>query len=134
MRKVLRLVMLVFLLLVFSLAQTALAKDVTKITVVIKNDSGKPVDRANVIVRFSGRSIAKLGKKVRTTWEMRSTQEGVAEIPELPKGKILVQVTAKGFQTFGQTFDVTEDERTIDVTLNPPQQQYTADPTPVIKK
>ena len=125
---------LLALLLVFPLLQTALAKDVTKITVVIKNDSGKPVDRANVIVRFSGRSIAKLGKKVRTTWEMRSTQEGVAEIPELPKGKILVQVTAKGFQTFGQTFDVTEDERTIDVTLNPPQQQYTADPTPVIKK
>jgi len=125
---------LLLLLLVFPLLQTALAKDVTKITVVIKNDSGKPVDRANVIVRFSGRSIAKLGKKVRTTWEMRSTQEGVAEIPELPKGKILVQVTAKGFQTFGQTFDVTEDERTIDVTLNPPQQQYTADPTPVIKK
>ena len=125
---------LLALLLVFPLLQTALAKDLTKITVVIKNDSGKPVDRANVIVRFSGRSVAKLGKKVRTTWEMRSTQEGVAEIPELPKGKILVQVTAKGFQTFGQTFDVTEDERTIDVTLNPPQQQYTADPAPVIKK
>jgi hypothetical protein len=105
-------------------------KDLTKITVVVTNNSGKPVERANVLVKFGGRSIVKLGHKVVTTWEMRSTQEGVAEIPEMPKGKILVQVTAKGFQTFGQTFDVTEDERTIEVTLNPPQQQYSANPVP----
>jgi hypothetical protein len=106
------------------------AKDLTKLTVVITNDQGKPVERANVLVKFGGRSIVKLGKNVRTTWEMRSTQEGVAEIPDMPKGKILVQVTAKGFQTFGQTFDVSEDERTIEVKLNPPQEQYTANPVP----
>ena len=102
------------------------AKDLTKLTVMIKNERGTPVQRANVRVRFEGRPIAKLGRKVVTSWEMRSTQQGVADIPELPKGKILVQVTAKGFQTFGQTFDVTEDERTIDVTLNAPQAQYSA--------
>jgi hypothetical protein len=100
--------------------------DLTKLTVVVTNDNGKPVSRAAVIVRFSGRSIVKLGRKVRTSWEMRATQEGVADIPEMPKGKILVQVTAKGFQTFGKTFDVTEDERTIEVKLNPPQPQYSA--------
>jgi len=121
MRKVLLLILLAFPL---------LAKDLTKLTVVVTNDSGKPVERANVLVKFGGRSIVKLGKNVRTTWEMRSTQEGVAEIPDMPKGKILVQVTAKGFQTFGQTFDVSEDERTIEVKLNPPQEQYTANPVP----
>ena len=78
----------------------------------------------------AGVRLRSLGKTVRTTWEMRSTQEGVAEVPEMPKGKILVQVTAKGFQTFGKTFDVSEDERTIEVKLNPPQEQYTANPVP----
>jgi hypothetical protein len=118
------------LLLALMITGPLLGKDLTKITVVITNTSGKPVERANVLVKFGGRSIVKLGHKVVTTWEMRSTQEGVAEIPEMPKGKILVQVTAKGFQTFGQTFDVTEDERTIEVKLNPPQSQYSANPVP----
>lgn len=103
-----------------------LAADLTKLTVVVTNASGKPVDRADVIVKFAGRSILKLGVKVRTSWEMRSSQEGVARIPDLPKGKILVQVIARNYQTFGQTYDVTEDEKTIEIKLNPPQEQYSA--------
>jgi len=55
-----------------------------------------------------------------------TNQDGEAKIPSIPQGKILVQVIAKGYQTFGQTFDVNEDEKTLDVTLNPPQQQYSA--------
>lgn len=104
----------------------AVAKDLTKLEVNVKDASGKPVSRANVIVRFGGRKIAKLGHKVNTQWEMRTTQEGTADIPEMPKGTILVQVTAKGYQTYGQSFEVTEDERTIEVTLLPPQKQYSA--------
>ncbi|MDP9112862.1 MAG: carboxypeptidase-like regulatory domain-containing protein [Acidobacteriota bacterium] len=114
------------LFLVLFLSLPMVAADVTKMKIVVINDLGKPVERANVIVRFGGRSAVKLGKMVRTTWEMRSSQEGVADIPEIPKGKILVQVTAKGYQTFGQTFEVNEDERTIEVRLNPPQPQYSA--------
>jgi len=102
------------------------AADLTKIKVVVTNQAGKPVDRANVIVKFEGRSIRKLGHKVKTSWEMRASQEGVANIPELPKGKILVQVIAKNYQTFGQTFEVEDDERTIEITLNPPQEQFSA--------
>ena len=51
---------------------------------------------------------------------------GEARIPSIPQGKILVQVIAKGYQTFGHTFDISEDEKTLEVTLNPPQQQYSA--------
>ena len=107
------------------LAVPVLAKDVTRIKVVVTDNSGKPVDRANVIVKFGGRSIVRLGRNMRTSWEMRSSQEGVANIPELPKGKIMVQVTARNYQTFGQTFEVEEDERTIEVKLSLPQAQYT---------
>jgi hypothetical protein len=85
------------------------------------------VDRADVVVKFvEGRSVVKFGKKIRTSWEVHTTQEGTAEVPEIPKGKILIQVIAKNYQTFGQTFDVAEDEKTVEVTLSPPQQQYTA--------
>jgi hypothetical protein len=37
-----------------------------------------------------------------------------------------VQIIAKEYQTFGQNFDVDEEEKTIDIKLNPPQPQYSA--------
>jgi hypothetical protein len=118
--------LLLILLLALPLSFPASAADLTKLTIVVTTKSGRPVDRADVIVRFGGRSVVKLGKMVRTTWEMRSSQEGVAEIPEMPKGNIRIQVIAKGYQTFGGSFDVDEDERTIEIKLNPPQKQYSS--------
>lgn len=109
------------------LALPIMAADMTKVRVKVTNLDGKPVDRASVIVKFvKGHSVVKLGKKVMTHWEMRTNQEGIAKIPELPQGELLVQVIAKGYQTYGGTFDVAEDEKTIEVKLNPPQQQYSA--------
>jgi len=99
----------------------------TKLTIQVKDQAGKPVDRASVVVRFmEGRSIAKLGRHVRTTFELRTNQEGEANVPEIPQGKIRVQVIAKNYQTFGQIFEVTAPEKTVPITLNPPQQQYSA--------
>jgi hypothetical protein len=99
----------------------------TTLTVAVKNPYDNPVDNASVIVKFvKGRSKVKLGKKVRTTWETRTNQQGLAKIPPIPQGSILVQVIAKGYQTFGQTFDIGEDQKTIEVKLNPPQAQYSS--------
>jgi hypothetical protein len=118
--------LLLILALALPLSFPASADDITKLKIVVTTRSGRPIDRADVIVRFGGRSLVKLGKMVRTTWEMRSSQEGVAEIPDMPKGKIRIQVIAKGYQTFGDTFEVSEDERTIEIKLNPPQKQYSS--------
>jgi len=99
----------------------------TKLRIEVKSLYDKPVERASVIVRFvAGRSKAKFGKKIRTHWELRTNQEGVAAIPPIPQGKIVVQVIAQGFQTFGGEFKVEEEEKTIEVKLNPPQPQYSA--------
>jgi len=99
----------------------------TRLRIQVRNYNGKPVDRASVVVRFvEGRSPAKLGKKIITQWEVRTNQEGIVKIPPIPQGKILIQVIAKGYQTFGQTFEVAEEEKTIEIRLNPPQPQYSA--------
>src|SRR4051812_36228355 len=103
------------------------AAPMTKLKIDVRTLSDKPVDRAAVIVQFvEGRSIVKLGKKIQTRWEVRSNQEGLAKIPAIPQGKIRVQVIAKGYQTFGQVFDVDEEEKTLKIQLNPPQPQYSA--------
>src|SRR5262249_28972737 len=90
-----------------GLVASGMAAPMTKINIVVKNQAGKPVDHASVVVRFvQGHSVVKLGKAIRTTFELRSNQEGEARIPSIPQGKILVQIIAKGYQTFGQTFDI----------------------------
>jgi len=108
-------------------AATALAAPMTKLSIQVKTQSGRPIDRASVVVRFiRGHSVVKLGKAVRTTFELRTNQEGEANIPTIPQGQIRIQVIAKGYQTFGQVFDVDEEQKIIPITLNPPQQQYSA--------
>jgi hypothetical protein len=102
------------------------AVPMTKLNMVVTTESGRPIDHASVVVRFvRGHAVFKL-KKLRTTYELRTNQDGEAKVPEIPQGEIRIQVIAKGFQTFGQIFDVTEEEKTIDITLNPPQQQYSS--------
>lgn len=99
----------------------------TTLRVEVRSHADKPVERASVVVDFvKGRSVAKFGKKIRTHWEMRTTQEGVAKIPPIPQGKVRIQVIAKGYQTFGEIYDVDEEEKTIEIKLNPPQAQYSA--------
>src|SRR5262244_3784592 len=99
--------MRVRLILLPLLALSAWAADTTKLSIEVKTEGGRPVDRAAVVVRFvEGRSVVKLGKKIRTQWELRTNQEGMASIPSIPQGKVLVQVIAKGYQTFGQVFEV----------------------------
>ncbi len=99
----------------------------TKLRIHVRSLSDKPVDRAAVIVQFvEGRSVLKLGKKIHTRWEVRTNQDGIAKIPAIPQGKIRIQVIAKGHQTFGEVFDVAEEEKTLQIKLNPPQPQYSA--------
>jgi uncharacterized GH25 family protein len=102
---------------------TLVAGDTTTLTIHVTNLAGKPISNASVIVKFIEGSIVKLNKSHKE-WELRTSEEGIAKIPPLPQGKILVQVIAKNYQTFGGNFDVQVDEKVIDVVLNPPQKQY----------
>jgi hypothetical protein len=99
----------------------------TTLTIEVKTPAGKPVEHASVIVKFvKGHSVFKLGKKIRTEWELQTNQEGRAKIPPIPQGSILIQVIAKNYQTFGGTFEVDDEQKTIEIKLNSPQPQYTA--------
>jgi uncharacterized GH25 family protein len=105
------------------------AADQTNLKVVVTNQAGKPVDNASVIIKFvQGRSAVKLGAKNRKEWDMKTNQEGAVKVPSIPQGKILIQIIAKNYQTFGETFEVDQEEKTIEIKLNPPQAQYTAHP------
>jgi hypothetical protein len=101
----------------------------TTIKVVIKNQFDKPVENAAVILDFLGsRNYAKLGRHKRIHWELKSNQEGIAHFPPVPEGTVQLQVIDKKYQTYGQKLDVSGEEKIVDITLNPPQTQYSAHP------
>lgn len=110
----------------FALAVPALADPpMATLRVEVKTGKDRPIDRASVVIDFvEGRSVIKLGKKIRTHWETRTNQDGVAKLPPVPQGKVRIQIIAKGYQTFGGIYDVNEEEKTIEIKLNPPQSQY----------
>jgi uncharacterized GH25 family protein len=114
-----------------SLPLIAAGSEKTSVTVNVKDQHDKPLDNATVILDFLGsRQITKLGKRRQTHWEVHTNQEGLAHFPPVPQGTIQLQVVAKNHQTFGKKFDIDTDQKAIDVKLNPPQEQYTANPAP----
>ena len=105
------------------------AGNLTTLKIAVKTLSGKPIDRADVILHWNANPKhprSSFGRKVRTQFEVRSNQEGMANFPSVPQGSIRIQIIAKGYQTFGQVYDIDEEEKTIEVKMNPPQQQYTS--------
>ena len=119
MRNVLRLV----LLLAFCLPSFA-DSDFTRVTVVVTDERGKPIDRANVRLVFKQGRRKLTMKKIRRSWELKTSQEGTAKLPGIPKGDIMIQVTAKNHQSFGDTFTIEEDEKEVAITLKAPQAPY----------
>jgi len=114
-----------FVLLIAGVTPAVADAPMARIKIEVRTLSGKPVDRAAVVIDFvEGRSVVKLGKKITTHWEVRTNQDGLAKIPAIPQGKVRVQVIGKGYQTFGQIYDVADEEKTIEVRLNPPQVQH----------
>jgi hypothetical protein len=100
----------------------------TKLTVQVNSvDTGKPIDRASVIVRFRhGLNPVKM-KKIITNWETKTNQMGSVTIPEIPMGQITIQIIADHYQTFGDVFELTMPDQIIAIKLNPPQAQYSED-------
>jgi 5-hydroxyisourate hydrolase-like protein (transthyretin family) len=99
----------------------------TRLTVeVTSSDTGKPVDRASVVVRFRHGLNVNL-KKTLTNWETKTNQQGRVSIPAIPQGEITIQVIATNYQTFGDVYELNQDEQTVEIKLNRPQPQYSED-------
>ena len=115
-------------ILLCSLSLLEAAGSGTKLTVQVNSvDTGRPIDRASVIVRFRhGLNPVKM-KKITTSWETKTNQMGNVTIPEIPMGEVTIQIIADHYQTFGDVYELNMPEQTIAIKLNPPQPQYSED-------
>lgn len=104
------------------LALAASAQDNTsslKFTV-LKADSGKPVRNASVVLH----PVNKDGHQAKGGFELKTDAEGVTSFDGAPYGKLRVQVLARGFQTYGDDFEIEKPQQEIVIKLHRPQPQY----------
>ena len=114
-------------ILIVLCALPAFTAEKTRLKVQVNSaDTGKPIDRASVVVKFRhGRNVNL--KKIITNWETKTNQEGNVMIPSMPQGEVQIQIIAQNYQTFGNIYQLTEPEQTIEIKLNRPQPQYSED-------
>jgi hypothetical protein len=114
-------------LLMWALAAAYGDTPMTKILIQVKTESGRPIEGAEVVVHFSeGRSALHLGKNVIIDYDLHTNQKGEAKIPAIPQGKIKFLVSRNGYQSYGQVLEIKEEDKTLEIVLNPPQPQYSA--------
>ena len=86
---------------------------------VTAGEENRPVDNASVYVRFEQGRRHKL-----VEMNLKTNQDGSVKVPEVPRGKILIQVVATGWKTFGQWYVLEKEEETIKIKLEKPPRWY----------
>ena len=89
---------------------------------VVGGDSDTPVENASVYLKYVEERKLRKDKKIQLN--VKTNREGVAHIPDAPKGKVLVQVIAEGWKTYGKWVEITEPRQVIKVKLEKPPRWY----------
>ncbi len=85
-------------------------------------EKNAPVENASVYVKFVEQRRLKKDKKYELN--VKTNREGVAHVPDSPEGKVLIQVIAEGWKTFGRWYEITEAQQTIQIHLEKPPRWY----------
>ena len=85
-------------------------------------DNDKPVDSASVYVRFPKTRM--FGREKLPEMDLKTNREGMVKVPNVPRGKVLVQVMAPGWRTYGRWYDLDQPEQTIKIKLEKPTRWY----------
>jgi hypothetical protein len=95
----------------------------TRLTIVVTGgDDKKPIDSASVYIRYVEEH--KHGKDKKVEMNLKTNQSGICHVPVIPPGKFVVQVIADGWKTFGEYYDISQTEQTINITLVRPPKWY----------
>lgn len=85
-------------------------------------DSDVPVENASVYLKYVEERKLRKDKKIELN--VKTNRDGVAHVPDAPMGKVLIQVIAEGWKTYGKWIEITEPRQTIKVKLEKPPRWY----------
>ena len=98
------------------------AAPANKLTIeVTGGDESRPIENASVYVKTVEEHLIK-DKKFEVN--VKTNLKGVAHVPDAPTGRILIQVVADGWKTYGHWYDVTDLKQVIKIHLEKPPKWY----------
>lgn len=90
--------------------------------VVTSEEKGEPIENAVVYVKFKEERLLRRDKQ--REWNTKTNQNGKAVFPELPEGRVLVQVVATGWKTYGRFHTLRGPKHILEIKLKPPRKWY----------
>ncbi len=95
----------------------------TRLKIRVTDPNDKPVGNASVYVRYYTSGGFLRHDKLEEL-NFKTNQDGSVKVPEIPQGKILIQVIAKGWHTYGKWYEVSQSEQSVPIKLDPPPHWY----------
>jgi hypothetical protein len=96
---------------------------VARVTIeVAGGESNQPVENASVYLKYV--EERKLKRNKTTELNVKTNREGTAHVPDTPLGRVLIQVIADGWKTYGRWYDISDANQTIKVHLEKPPKWY----------
>src|SRR5260370_41682421 len=85
-------------------------------------EKNTPIDNASVYIKFVQERLLKKDKK--HEMNVKTNPDGVAHGPDPPMGKVLIQVVAEGWKTFGRWYEIEDISQPIQIRLERPKHWY----------
>jgi hypothetical protein len=99
------------------------AATVKKLTIEVSGgEKNVAVENASVYLKYA--EERKLRKDKKFALNVKTNRDGTAHIPDPPLGKVLIQVVAEGWKTFGEYYDLGDAGTVIKIHLDRPRKWY----------
>jgi hypothetical protein len=85
-------------------------------------DKNIAVENASVYLKFT--EERKLGKDKKYELNVKTNRSGVAHIPDPPIGRVLIQIVAEGWKTYGKYYELSDAGEVIKIHLDRPPKWY----------
>ncbi|MGA8224840.1 MAG: hypothetical protein WB780_24570 [Candidatus Acidiferrales bacterium] len=95
---------------------------ITKLRILVTGGD-KPVGNASVYVKYNEPGGLFHREKL-AEMSFKTNEDGSVKVPEVPRGRVLIQVIAKGWHTYGKWYDIETEGQTIEIKLEEPHHWY----------
>jgi hypothetical protein len=84
-------------------------------------DADKPIENASVYLKTQQ---DRLLKDKKTEVNVKTNMQGIAHIPQPPLGRVLIQVVAEGWKSYGHWYDIADSSQVVKIHLDRPPKWY----------
>ena len=98
-------------------------RPITRLTIeVTGGDKNVVVENASVYVKYVEEHAITKDKKLELN--VKTNASGIAHVPAAPTGRVLIQVIADGWKTYGRWYDITDMNQEFKIHLERPPKWY----------